>query len=243
MWTIVKPSSNPETQKRLEWVRDMLNASEKTANAIGVTPEAIVAQAAQETGWGASRQGRYGMFGVKAGPGWTGLTVDCPTWEVIDGQTVNIVARFRDYPTLQDAVEDHFRFLKENSRYAQAGVFDRQGDEHYFYALQKAGYATDPKYAKNLIAVRDTLINYYLPMLSPDGREPPPAPPRVLNIGDYGPDVKLLQDALTRQGYDTGGIDGHFGRMTYRAVLAFQTAKNLSIDGVVGDQTRKALGI
>ncbi len=42
-----------------------------------------------------------------------------------------------------------------------------------------------------------------------------------------------LQAALTKQGYDTGGIDGLLGRKSRRAVRAWQRAHNLPADGYV----------
>ena len=44
---------------------------------------------------------------------------------------------------------------------------------------------------------------------------------------------KALQAALTKQGYDTGGIDGLLGRKSRQAVRAWQKARNLPADGYV----------
>lgn len=63
----------------------------------------------------------------------------------------------------------------------------------------------------------------------------------LLRYGDRGPLVELLQTALNRAGYDTGGVDGIFGARTLRAVRAFQTANGLNADGIVGPMTRRAL--
>ena len=66
---------------------------------------------------------------------------------------------------------------------------------------------------------------------------------RTLRIGDHGLDVQLVQDALRTQGFLSGKADGDFGPMTANAVIAFQRAKGIGIDGEVGPQTRKALNI
>ena len=56
-----------------------------------------------------------------------------------------------------------------------------------------------------------------------------------------GPAVRNLQKRLTALGFDTGGIDGEFGKQTDTAVRAFQKAKGLDVDGVAGAGTIAAL--
>ena len=57
-----------------------------------------------------------------------------------------------------------------------------------------------------------------------------------------GEDVRELQEALSKAGIEIS-VDGDFGAATDRAVKAFQSQKNLKVDGVVGDGTKKALGL
>lgn len=66
---------------------------------------------------------------------------------------------------------------------------------------------------------------------------------RVLKIKMGGVDVKLLQDQLISKGYDCGNIDGDFGNKTYVAVKHFQADNNIAVDGEVGKQTCKKLGM
>lgn len=67
--------------------------------------------------------------------------------------------------------------------------------------------------------------------------------PRTLRKGDSGTDVKKLQEALLREGYDLGsyGADGKFGSETLSAVRAFQHDNGLTPDGIVGPKTLAAL--
>lgn len=65
----------------------------------------------------------------------------------------------------------------------------------------------------------------------------------LLKNGNRGEEVKSLQTALGRQGYNVGGVDGIFGAKTLAAVKAFQKAHGLTVDGVVGPQTASALGL
>ena len=53
--------------------------------------------------------------------------------------------------------------------------------------------------------------------------------------------VEELQQALSRAGYDPGPTDGTFGPRTEAAVVAFQEANGLSVDGRVGPETASAL--
>jgi peptidoglycan hydrolase-like protein with peptidoglycan-binding domain len=53
--------------------------------------------------------------------------------------------------------------------------------------------------------------------------------------------VRELQRALTAAGYDPGPADGTYGEQTEAAVVAFQQANGLSVDGRVGPETAAAL--
>jgi len=62
-----------------------------------------------------------------------------------------------------------------------------------------------------------------------------------LRLGSRGSDVVALQERLTALGYNPGTPDGNFNSGTAAAVIAFQRAKGLPADGVVGAQTWAAL--
>ena len=64
-----------------------------------------------------------------------------------------------------------------------------------------------------------------------------------LGLGSRGGGVRCLQTTLNALGYNSGPVDGIFGGVTFRAVLAYQRAKGLFVDGLVGPQTGTALGI
>ena len=65
--------------------------------------------------------------------------------------------------------------------------------------------------------------------------------PAVLGLGSSGPQVAGMQGILTDLGFEPGPVDGVFGHRTLVAVLSFQRALNLQIDGLVGPQTLRAL--
>jgi len=60
---------------------------------------------------------------------------------------------------------------------------------------------------------------------------------RILKSGMGGSDVAEVQTRLMKWGYTFNKIDGIFGRMTFDAVLKFQTVRGLKPDGIVGPVT------
>ena len=69
-----------------------------------------------------------------------------------------------------------------------------------------------------------------------------PAIAEILSMGDRGPEVLSVQQKLNALGF-TLVLDGMFGRGTMALVMAFQRAKALTVDGVVGRKTAAALGL
>jgi peptidoglycan hydrolase-like protein with peptidoglycan-binding domain len=59
----------------------------------------------------------------------------------------------------------------------------------------------------------------------------------VLRKGSTDPAVRDLQEALKALGHDPGPVDGVFGATTEAAVKAFQQAKGIAVDGIVGRVT------
>ncbi len=61
--------------------------------------------------------------------------------------------------------------------------------------------------------------------------------------GSSGEQVRVIQDKLKRWGYYDGAVDGIFGSATAKAVRSFQKSNGLTVDGIVGKNTLRALGI
>lgn len=59
----------------------------------------------------------------------------------------------------------------------------------------------------------------------------------TLRKGSRGTQVKVLQWLLSLNGYNIGTVDGIFGANTLKGVKAYQVAKGLDADGVVGKNT------
>lgn len=81
-------------------------------------------------------------------------------------------------------------------------------------------------------------------LLAAEKPKNPYATPTVnVRKGQKGNNVRWVQWELKRLGYDLGkyGIDGDFGSTTDKAVRAFQKKHKLTVDGIVGKNTRAAL--
>ncbi len=129
--------------------------AEKAAAKLGVAPEAIVAQAALETGWGKhvitdhARNSSHNLFNIKAGSSWQGRTISVPTVEYENGSAVRRVDSFRVYDSIEASFDDYVNLISTSPRYHEA--LDKGNDTFGFArALQEGGYATDPEYADKI---------------------------------------------------------------------------------------------
>lgn len=144
-----------------EFVKSLLPHAQAAAEKLGVSVRALLAHAALETGWGkhlprqADGASSFNLFGIKAGSSWSGAQVRVPTLEVEHGVTVRRREAFRVYDSPSDSFMDYARLIGGNPRYAAA--LGRGEDVRGFArALQTAGYATDPDYARKLGQVADS---------------------------------------------------------------------------------------
>jgi len=132
--------------------------AERAASNLGVAPEAIVAVAALETGWGGAvmqhPDGRsaHNLFGIKADANWNGARVSASTREFVNGTAVTRREAFRAYDSISDSVEDFTRFLQDNPRYREAVAAGADAPA-FVESLARGGYATDPAYARKLRSI------------------------------------------------------------------------------------------
>lgn len=78
------------------------------ADVDGLNPEATAAHSAVESNYGRSLLAveHKALFGIKA-TGWKGKIARLPTWEVVNGQRVEVVAEFRAYDSWAESVADY----------------------------------------------------------------------------------------------------------------------------------------
>ncbi|HKU00375.1 MAG TPA: flagellar assembly peptidoglycan hydrolase FlgJ [Paraburkholderia sp.] len=140
------------------FVNKLASGAQQAGAATGIPARFIVGQAALESGWGkreimkADGSTSYNVFGIKATKDWTGKTVSTMTTEYVNGAPHRVVEKFRAYDSYDDAMTDYANMLKSNPRYASV-INNSHSAESFAHGMQRAGYATDPHYAKKLMSI------------------------------------------------------------------------------------------
>ena len=145
------------------FVKRHTEAADRIAKATGLPAGFMLGQAGHETGWGKheikQKDGTpsFNLFGIKAGPNWTGKVAEVTTTEYTNGVAKKTVAKFRAYESYDESFRDYARLITETPRYAQAK--QQTGSPLAFASgLQRAGYATDPDYANKLSRAINTSL-------------------------------------------------------------------------------------
>jgi flagellar protein FlgJ len=127
-------------------------AAERTS---GIPASFMLAQAGHESGWGRHEIKRadgtpaHNLFGIKAGANWKGPVAEVTTTEYINGEPKRLVQRFRAYASHAESFADYAALMKSQARY-QAVLAAGDDPRAFAQGLQRAGYATDPRYADKL---------------------------------------------------------------------------------------------
>ncbi len=153
------PESNDEplTGDSKDFLAQLSLPARLASQQSGVPHHLILAQAALESGWGQRQIRRengdpsFNIFGVKASGSWKGPTTEITTTEYENGEAKKVKAKFRVYSSYLEALSDYVGVLSRNPRYA--AVTQAATAEQGAQALQKAGYATDPQYARKLTSM------------------------------------------------------------------------------------------
>lgn len=158
-------AENPSTQTVKPHVREFVEAlgpqAEAASRESGIPVRFLLGHAALETGWGrreirgADGSQSFNLFGIKAGSGWQGKTVDAVTTEYVKGVAHKKVETFRAYDSYRDAFRDYADVLSSRPRYADV-LRNTHDARSYARELQEAGYATDPRFARKLASVIDS---------------------------------------------------------------------------------------
>ena len=151
------PRREWQPNNQAEFVAELWPHAESAARKLGVDPKVLLAQAALETGWGQHIMQRrdgsssHNLFGIKADSRWSGDQVSHRTVEFRHGVLQREQASFRAYASPGRSLEDYAEFIRDNPRYEDAvGSADPR---RYVTELQRAGYATDPAYARKIMNI------------------------------------------------------------------------------------------
>lgn len=133
------------------FINSLKDGAIDTMKKYGVLASVTIAQAILESGWGQSGLtiNANNLFGIKA----TGNEpyVLMNTAEYINGERITINAKFRKYNSLAESIEDHGKFLTQNSRYNN--ILWVKDYRIVCRLIQQDGYATDPNYSRLLISI------------------------------------------------------------------------------------------
>lgn len=164
-----------------------------------ILPSIAGAQAILETGSGTSSLAKppyNNHFGIKASADWTGKKISMPTREFSGGAWITVNADFRWYDTITESFEDYGAFFT-NTPWRVENYKHVVGETDYkraAWALQNAGYATDPQYATKLITriENNNLQAWDVEALSSNVTKPPTSNQPILT-----PAVKTVGGSLT----------------------------------------------
>jgi Mannosyl-glycoprotein endo-beta-N-acetylglucosaminidase len=126
---------------------DVIAAAQASHNSWKIPASVTLAQWALESNWGkAMPAGSNNPFGIKAAAGQP--YVEATTREVIHGQSIMVVARFRRFASVNEAIDLHGQLLATARPYAHARTLANDPDA---FADSLTGvYATDPNYGSVL---------------------------------------------------------------------------------------------
>ena len=147
---------------KMEFLQKVAEGAIENYYKYGILPSITIAQAILESGWGQSDLAvtHNNLFGIKADSRWDGDIATISTSENYNDITI---ASFRKYNNIEESINDHGKFLYENSRYSEYGLFAGKNYIQQAQALEDAGYSTVrnsdgvPVYADKLV----TLIEKY----------------------------------------------------------------------------------
>lgn len=219
----------------------------------GVLASITISQAILESAWGRSQlSSKYkNLFGIKADAGWKGARINMRTGEYRNGSHVMENWGFRIYNSYAESIEDHALFLVNNPRYGRCGFFDAKNYTGQANALVRAGYATSPDYAKQLIQLIEqyNLSEYdnYTNSVTP-----------LWKVSISGDIVQKLQEELNKQCNAGLKVDGYFGESTLnkccivkegargnitKIIQTILINKNYKIqaDGIFGESTTESI--
>jgi len=143
--------------EKINFLKQISKLSYDNFEKYNILPSITVGQAILESNWGQSKltKDSNNVFGIKADSKWNGKIIKVNTSENYNDK---VVATFRKYKSINDSVDDYGKFLNENKRYKESGLFEATHYTTQAQALEDAGYATK-KNEKGELIYADILID------------------------------------------------------------------------------------
>lgn len=140
-------ASTPAKSAQQKYIDKYSDLAVKEMRRTGIPASITLAQGLLESRYGQSELAvkANNHFGIKCHSNWKG-----PSVRMDDDKKREC---FRKYRTVEHSYRDHSDFLVYRDRYKFLFDLDRKDYKGWAYGLKKAGYATDPAYAKKLINI------------------------------------------------------------------------------------------
>lgn len=158
----------------MSFIEDIVEGAKETQTKYGVFASVIIGQAIHESAWGTSYLATTdnNLFGIKyAGNHDPDIVITEGTLPT-DGSQTGVYCHYESW---DDSIMDHGYFLKNNSRYTEAGVFSATTSYDQLVCIFNGGYAEDPDYVSKVWAIieENNLTQYDSGVTPPDPPDPP----------------------------------------------------------------------
>lgn len=151
-----------EKKQKQEFINQLVPIAQQIQKEYHILASISISQACLESDWGRSTLAKkyHNYFGIKGGT--PPNTVSLETKEFIAGKWVKKKANFVVYANLEESMLAHAKLLTQGTTWntqQYQEVIDTKDFQTAAQALVKAGYATDPDYARKIV---DLIRQYQL---------------------------------------------------------------------------------
>ncbi|MBW6409522.1 glycoside hydrolase family 73 protein [Clostridium weizhouense] len=135
------PNNLMQGSSTKEFITELSPKAIELYNKYGILPSITISQAILESNWGKSDLSikANNLFGIKADSSWKGKIITMTTSEYYNSV---IKDSFRSYENKADSLEDYGKFLLNNKRYKEHGVFKSSQYIEQAQSIENAGYST-----------------------------------------------------------------------------------------------------
>ncbi|MDS0525996.1 glucosaminidase domain-containing protein [Clostridium sp. SHJSY1] len=135
------PDNLKETSETKKFINELTPKAIEIYKKYKILPSITISQAVLESSWGKSELSTKAnnLFGIKADNSWKGKSVNMTTSEYYNK---TIKDNFRSYDNINESLDDYGKFISDNKRYKESGVFNYSQYIKQAQAIENAGYST-----------------------------------------------------------------------------------------------------